>query len=76
MALENHYSYPQDIEWAIDRDDRPFILQTRPLMILKEESGTIVPVFRGHNVLLDKGIIASRGIGFGKAFIVRTGGRS
>ncbi len=72
MALENHYSYPQDIEWAIDRDDRPFILQTRPLMILKEESGTIVPVFRGYNVLLDKGIIASRGIGFGKAFIVRT----
>lgn len=72
MALENHYSYPQDMEWAIDRDDRPFILQTRPLMILKEESGTTVPVFRGYNVLLDKGIIASRGIGFGKAFIVRT----
>jgi pyruvate, water dikinase len=72
MALENHYGYPQDVEWAIDRDERPFILQTRPLMILKEGSGTNVPVFRGYNVLLDKGIIASRGIGFGKAFIVRT----
>lgn len=31
LALERHYQYPQDIEWAIDSDNRLFFLQTRPL---------------------------------------------
>lgn len=31
LALEHHYQYPQDIEWAIDSDNRLFFLQTRPL---------------------------------------------
>src|SRR4030067_3290831 len=40
IALENHYKSPQDIEWAIDRDDRPYILQTRPLIIMNEKART------------------------------------
>ena len=38
IAIENHYKSPQDIEWAIDKNDRPFILQTRPLMILNKRA--------------------------------------
>ncbi|MDI6889572.1 MAG: PEP/pyruvate-binding domain-containing protein [Thermodesulfovibrionales bacterium] len=73
IAIENHYKSPQDIEWAIDKDGRPYILQTRPLMILTREPTRPVPIHvAGYNILIDKGIIVCKGIGFGKAYIVRT----
>lgn len=31
LALERHYQYPQDIEWAMDEEGEIFFLQTRPL---------------------------------------------
>lgn len=30
VQIENHYGTAQDIEWAVDKDDRIFILQARP----------------------------------------------
>lgn len=74
-ALEKHYGVPQDIEWAIDHDGRLFILQSRRLKIAKVESGQLeVPRrIEGHTVLLDRGIIACRGIGHGKAFVLKEG---
>ncbi len=72
IAIENHYKSPQDIEWAIDRDGTPYILQTRPLMILKEKTKIVPTRIEGYNILFDKGAIACKGIGFGKAYIVRT----
>ena len=30
VQIENHYGTPQDIEWAMDKDGRIFILQARP----------------------------------------------
>jgi pyruvate,water dikinase len=30
IQIEDHYGAAQDIEWAVDRDDRMFILQARP----------------------------------------------
>lgn len=30
LMIEKHYGVPQDIEWAIDADDKIFILQARP----------------------------------------------
>lgn len=74
IAIENHYKYPQDIEWAIDKNDRVYILQTRPLQMLKVESLKLkVPMrIEGYNILINKGIIACKGIGFGKAYITRT----
>src|SRR3989304_3124137 len=71
IALENHYKSPQDIEWAIDRDDRPYILQTRPLIIMNEKARPVPTHIEGYNILIDRGVIACKGIGFGKAFIVR-----
>src|SRR3989304_1057870 len=71
IALENHYKSPQDIEWAIDRDDRPYILQTRPLIIMNEKARPVPTHIEGYNILIDRGVIACKGIGFGKAFILR-----
>ncbi len=73
VAIENHYKYPQDIEWAIDKNNRPYILQARTLMVFAEEMTKPIPTrIEGYNILIDKGIIACKGVGFGKAYIVRT----
>ena len=73
ITIEDHYKYPQDIEWVIHKDGRPYLVQTRPLMILAEEIIRPVPTrINGYNILIDKGAVACKGIGFGKAYIVRT----
>ncbi|MFZ3123003.1 MAG: PEP/pyruvate-binding domain-containing protein [Thermodesulfovibrionales bacterium] len=71
--LENHYGKPQDIEWAIDHDDQIYVLQSRPLRMLKVEKEKLkVPRrIEKYNILLDKGVIACKGVGYGKAFILR-----
>ncbi|MBI4679958.1 MAG: hypothetical protein HY753_01780 [Nitrospirae bacterium] len=72
-ALENHYGCPQDIEWAIDKNNNMYILQTRPLRTFQAANSKLqIPrKIDGYNILLDKGIIACRGIGFGKAFVLK-----
>ncbi|MBW2982459.1 hypothetical protein KY343_06275 [Candidatus Woesearchaeota archaeon] len=35
MAIEKHYNKPEDIEWAVDEDDKIYILQSRPITTLK-----------------------------------------
>ncbi len=71
IAIENHYKAPQDIEWAVDKDGTPYILQTRPLLILKEKTKSVPTRIEGYNILIDRGVIACKGIGFGKAYIIR-----
>ena len=58
LDLENHYTKPQDIEWAIDRDDRIFILQSRSLRLLNlEEQDRAVPRrIEDRTILIDKGV--------------------
>lgn len=34
IRIENHYQKPQDIEWAIDNQDKIWILQSRPITTL------------------------------------------
>ena len=34
VHIEKHYNFPQDIEWAIDKDNHIFILQSRPITTL------------------------------------------
>ncbi len=72
IAIENHYNSPQDIEWALDKDGTPYILQTRPLLILKEKTKPVPTRIEGYPILIDRGAIACKGIGFGKAYIVKT----
>jgi pyruvate,water dikinase len=73
LDLERHYGCPQDIEWAIDKDDRIYILQSRPLRTFQVQTSDVsIPTrIEGYPVLLDKGVIACKGVGFGKAFILQ-----
>lgn len=72
-ALEGYYGGPQDIEWAIDHDDHIYILQSRPLRIMEIEREALKVPRRveGYNILLERGIIACKGIGHGKAFVLK-----
>ena len=38
VQIEEHYGRPQDIEWAVDRDGEVFIVQSRAVTTLGEES--------------------------------------
>ena len=72
-AIEKHYRCPQDIEWAIDKDGTPYILQTRPLRIIEKENPRTIPTFvQGYNLLISKGVIACKGLGFGNVRVVKT----
>lgn len=73
LALEEHYHYPQDIEWALDNDGKPYILQTRPLRVFVGKRTKPVPTrVEGYRLLLHRGVIACKGIGMGPARIVRS----
>lgn len=72
LALERHFGIPQDIEWVLGDDRKLCILQSRPLRILPRHDSKAIPKkIPGYPVLLDSGVIACRGIGFGKAHLVR-----
>ncbi|HSO08569.1 MAG TPA: PEP/pyruvate-binding domain-containing protein, partial [Desulfoprunum sp.] len=66
--LEVLFGGPQDIEWAIDRERRLFILQCRPLQVAIKATELVpepdVPPF------LRDGLCASQGIAAGKVRIV------
>lgn len=76
LALERHYQYPQDMEWAVDQDDRIVLLQTRPMGLdcaspdsTAEEC--IVPALGHLRPLLFGADIAARGVGCGPVVRVR-----
>ena len=72
LVLEKHYDRPQDIEWALDEKNNFFILQTRPLKILKEKPvKNIQAIAKGHKILINKGDIACKGVGAGKVFFIK-----
>lgn len=74
--IEKHYYFPQDIEWAIEKE-RAFIVQSRPITTMKEESvqnGMVVntsssALEQKHKMLL-LGSPASPGIGVGPVQII------
>lgn len=74
LIIENHYGQPQDIEWAIGDDNNIYILQTRPLKISEKyihKGNILLPTrVKGYKILLEKGITACKGVGYGKVFIL------
>jgi pyruvate,water dikinase len=74
---ETHFGQPQDMEWAIDQEDRLYLLQSRPLGLTSQETltGESRPrVAKGYKILLDRGTIASRGVGAGPVYLVNSEG--
>jgi pyruvate, water dikinase len=72
-VLEDHFGSPQDVEWALDRQDRFILLQSRPLRTMNTrpaaqerfdtEEGLPEPLLFG-------GVCASSGVAFGPARVV------
>ncbi|MBI5844046.1 MAG: hypothetical protein HZB23_05165 [Deltaproteobacteria bacterium] len=72
LALERHYGSPQDVEWAIDRSGRTFILQARPLGFRPEaDEARKAPPVEGYGLLVSGGSPAAPGVGSGPAFLVK-----
>ena len=65
--IEDHYKFPQDIEWAKE-DSKIFILQTRPVTTIREKTEVEPEI---ANPVLLSGEKASPGIASGPARIVR-----
>ena len=73
QKLENHYGYPQDIEWAIDSGGRMFILQTRPLRTDfpdEKHTQTVAVDTVAYPLLVEGGEPAYPGTATGPAFHV------
>ncbi len=72
IEVEDHYGFPQDIEWAIEGDD-VYVLQARPVTTLPEEERA-EETAEGEEELegkvLVRGLGASPGIGVGPVKIV------
>ncbi|MEW6601341.1 MAG: PEP-utilizing enzyme, partial [Nitrospirota bacterium] len=76
LTIEHYFKRPQDIEWAIDRQGNISILQSRPLRISPEYTGgshDMSAALQKYKVIMKgHGMIAQRGIGAGKVFILRS----
>ena len=76
MKIENFYHEPQDIEWALDRNGRVVILQSRLLRIQEPAGGETTKTVDAqpageHPVLMhDQGIVVYPGVVGGRAFMV------
>lgn len=75
IRLEQHYGCPQDIEWALDGQDRLIILQSRPL---KVEGGSeqlpekIKIDGSKYPLLIQESATACPGAGVGPAYLIHT----
>ncbi|MCL4501533.1 MAG: PEP-utilizing enzyme [Deltaproteobacteria bacterium] len=72
ITLEAHYQQPQDVEWALDFDNRLWLLQSRPLQLPATRVTEVkTKTLKQYPVLLDQGSVACRGVGAGPVVLVR-----
>jgi pyruvate,water dikinase len=70
--VKEHFSLPQDIEWALDTRGRVYLLQARPLRVSRQlKADYLPPQIKGAEVLLTNGIIASRGAVAGPVYLLQ-----
>ncbi len=73
-VIEKHFKTPQDIEFAVDHDNKIFILQARPLVVSFDRvvlAKELPEIMGKYPVIMDnKGMIIQKGIGVGKVFKV------
>ncbi|MDR1660066.1 MAG: pyruvate, phosphate dikinase [Desulfovibrio sp.] len=64
LALERHYQFPQDVEWAVDSNDEIVLLQTRPMGI-DATADMSAPELADYRPLFSGADVAARGVGCG-----------
>ncbi|MEI6533613.1 MAG: phosphoenolpyruvate synthase [Candidatus Roizmanbacteria bacterium] len=71
--IENHYYFPQDIEWAIE-NNRVFIVQSRPITTIKttDEKRALSEGKTENMIPIATGAPASPGIGIGAVKIIHS----
>lgn len=77
QKLQEHYYFPQDIEWAKDADDNVYIVQTRPVTTINETSKSTGANEKSSDFSVTQapiltGAPASPGIGTGPAKILKS----
>jgi len=75
VYIEKHFRRPLDIEWAIDKSGRVFILQARSLLGMdsaRRDTARRERTPESRPVLMkDKGIVVQKGAGGGRVFLLR-----
>ncbi len=66
LKLEAHFGSTQDLEWALSKERRLILLQSRPLGLSAQSSRTEKPI-PGYPLLLEGGEVGCPGIGIGPA---------
>ena len=72
LAVEKLEHCPQDMEWAIDENDAPVLLQARPFRMAHQVSGPGKFADNERKLLLTGGVAASAGVGTGRVWVVRS----
>lgn len=70
IQLEQHYGFPQDVEWAIDKRGKLYVLQTRPLQVLHGEPDILKAVPSSREAFLCGGTTVFPGAATGPVFKV------
>ena len=68
-AIEKHYKFPQDLEWALEKNTL-YIVQTRPITTLAESTEDRTAFEMPHAPVLLEGLSASPGIAAGPVRIL------
>lgn len=71
QGLQDHYYFPQDIEWAKEGKNL-FIVQTRPVTTIKEQSKTTKEGYKTTDLPILNGAGASPGIGSGEVKVLKS----
>ncbi len=71
QRLQEHYYFPQDIEWAKEKEDL-FIVQTRPVTTIKEGAKEVKPGVKIAEVPVLHGAAASPGLGTGSVKVLKS----
>lgn len=67
-AIEKHYYFPQDVEWAIEKQ-KIYIVQTRPVTTTKSQKENYTLYAKSHTLIL-RGDPASPGLATGPVKII------
>jgi pyruvate,water dikinase len=74
VKIEEYYSIPQDIEWAVDENGSIYILQCRPLKQMETlKKDLLEPIVLHDDIIARGGITASPGAASGIVYLVDKG---